>query len=58
MIVRPLEVMWYTEERELPVICRVADWKQSFKVLSLRLQLDYEAQVGEAIIWLLKYIGL
>jgi hypothetical protein len=45
-----LEEVWYTSERDLPVICRIADQKLSFEVHSLKLQLDHEDQITEAII--------
>ena len=44
------EEVWYTRERELPVICRVAESKLSFEVHSLKLQLDYGARTTEAIL--------
>jgi len=45
-----LEEVWYTRERELPVICRIAEQKLSFEVHSLKLQLDYGARTTEAIL--------
>jgi hypothetical protein len=44
------EEVWYTRERELPVICRIAEQKLSFEVHSLKLQLDYGARTTEAIL--------
>jgi hypothetical protein len=40
--------VWFTSEWELTVICRIAEQKLSFEVYSLKLQLDYEAQMTEA----------
>jgi len=40
---------WYTGERELLVICRVAEQKLSFEVSSLTLQLVYGAWMTAAI---------
>jgi hypothetical protein len=37
------EEVWYTSERDFPVICRIAEQKLSFEVHSLKLQLDYGA---------------
>jgi hypothetical protein len=51
------EEVWYTRERELPVICRVAESKLSFEVHSLKLQLDYGARTTEAILGFGKCIG-
>jgi len=45
-----IEEVWYTSERELPVICRIAQQKLSFEVRSLKLHLDYGAQTTEAIL--------
>ena len=44
------EEVWYTGERELPVICRVAEQKLAFEVTTLKLQLDYGARMSEAIL--------
>jgi hypothetical protein len=44
------EEVWYTRERELPVICRIAEQKLSFEVQSPKLQLDYGAPMTEAIL--------
>jgi len=44
------EKVWYTSERELPVICRIAEQKLSIEVHSLKLQLNYGAQMTEAIL--------
>jgi hypothetical protein len=44
------EEVWYTSERDLPVICRIGEQKLSFEVHSLKLQLDYGAQMTEAIL--------
>jgi len=48
--IRLFEEGWYTSERELPVICRIAEPKLSFEVHRLKLQLDYGAQTTEAIV--------
>jgi len=42
--------VWYTRDRELPVICRIAEQKLSIEVHSLKLQLDYGARTTEATI--------
>jgi len=42
--------VWYTSERELPVICRIAEQELSFEVHSLKLQLDWGARTTEAIL--------
>ena len=52
------EEVWYTRERELPVICRIAEQKLSFEVHSLKVQLDYGARMTEAILGSGKCIGL
>jgi hypothetical protein len=44
------EEVWYTSERELPVICIIAEQKLSSEVDSLKLQLDYGARTTEAIL--------
>ena len=49
------EEVWYTRERELPVVCRIAEQKLSFEVHSLKLQLDYGARTTEAIVASCKY---
>jgi len=41
--------VWYTNEWELPVICRIAEQKLSFEVHSRKLQLDDGARTTEAI---------
>jgi len=46
--------VWYTGERELLVICRIAEQKLSIEVYSLKLPLDYGAQTTEAILESLK----
>jgi len=51
------EEVWYTRERELLVICRIAEQKLSFEVHSLKLQLDYGARTTEAILGSGKCIG-
>jgi hypothetical protein len=50
--------VWYTSERELLVICGVADQKMSFDVNSLKLQLNYGGQTTESILESWKHIGL
>ena len=52
-----VEEVWYTSERESPVIFRIAEQKLSFEVHSLTLQLDYGAQTTEAILESWKCIG-
>jgi len=52
------EEVWYTGERELPVICRVAVQKLYYEVHTLKLQLDYGAQTTEAILGSWTCIGL
>jgi hypothetical protein len=42
------EEVWYISERDLPVICRIAEQKLSIEVHSLKLQLDYGARMTEA----------
>jgi len=44
------EEVWYTSERQLPVICRCAEQKLSFEIHCLKLQLHYWAQTREAIL--------
>jgi len=44
------EEVWYTNELELPVICRIAEQKLSIEVHSLKLQLDCGARTTEAIL--------
>jgi hypothetical protein len=44
------EEEWYRRERELPVICRIAEQNLSFEVHFLKLQLDYGARMTEAIL--------
>jgi len=44
------EEVWYTSERNLPVICRIAEQKLSFEIDSLKLQLDDGARMTEAIL--------
>jgi hypothetical protein len=44
------EEVWYTSERELPVICTIAEQKLTFEVHSLKLQLHYAAWRTEAIL--------
>jgi len=44
------EEAWYTSERDLLVICRIAEQKLSWDVHSLKLQLDYGAQTTEAVL--------
>ena len=51
------EEVGYTGERELPLICRVAESKLSFEDHSLKLQLDYGARTTEAILGFGKCIG-
>jgi len=41
---------WYTREWELPGICRIAEQKLSIEVHCLKLQLNYRAQITEAIL--------
>jgi len=38
---RLFEEVWYTSERELLVICRIAEQKLSIDDQSLKLHLDY-----------------
>jgi len=38
-----MKEVWYTGERELPVIGRVAEQKLSLGISSLKLQLDFGA---------------
>ena len=45
-----LDKVWYTSEWELPVICRIAEQKLSVEVHFLTMQLDYKAQMTEAIV--------
>jgi len=52
------EEVWYTRERELPFICRIAEQKLTSEVHSLKLQLDFGAQTTEAILGSGKCIGL
>ena len=42
--------VWYTSERDLPVIYRIAEHKLSIEVHSLKLELDYGARMTEAIL--------
>jgi hypothetical protein len=42
-------------ERDLPVICRIAEQKLSFEVHSFKLQLDYGVRKTEAILGFWKY---
>ena len=44
------EEVWYTSERELPVICRIAEQMLSIEGHSLELQLDYGARMTEDIL--------
>jgi len=53
-----IEEVWYTSERELPVICRIAEQKLAFEVHSLKLQLDYGARTTEPILGSWKCLGL
>jgi len=48
---------WYTGERELPVICRVAEQTLSIEVSYLPLQLDYGGRTREDILGSRKRIG-
>ena len=41
--------VWYTSERDSPVICRIAEQKLSFEIHTLKQQLDYGARMTEAI---------
>ena len=50
-----LEKVWYTSERELPVICRVAEQKLSFEVYAVKLQQDYGARTTVAVLRSWKY---
>ena len=43
------EEVWYTGERELPVISRVAEQKLVFGISSRKLQLDFGARMKSAI---------
>ena len=49
--------MLYTGERELLVICRVAEQNLSFEVYSLKTQPDYGERTTEAILGPWKHIG-
>jgi len=49
------EEVWYTTERDLPVICRIAEQELPFEVHSLKLQLDYGARMTEAILGFWKW---
>jgi hypothetical protein len=50
MNLRIFEEMWYASERELPVMCRIAEQKLSFEVHSVKLQLDYGVRTTEVIL--------
>ena len=50
MNLRLFEEVWYTSERDSPVICRIAEHKLSVEVHSLKQQLDYGARMPEAIL--------
>jgi hypothetical protein len=49
------EEVWCTSERDLPVICLIAEQKLSCEVHSLKLQLNYGAGMAEAILGCSKY---
>jgi hypothetical protein len=44
------EEVWYTRERELLVICRIAEQTLSFEVHSVKRQLNYGARTTDAIL--------
>ena len=51
------EEVWYPGERELSVICRVAEQRLSFEISSFKLQLDFGAHTTEALVESWKHIG-
>jgi hypothetical protein len=57
LILSLFEEVWYTNEREFPVIFRVVQQKLSFEISSLKLQLDFGAEMTEAVIESWKHIG-